>query len=600
MNQTANIFKYAASDINSKRSQFPVKTRVLSTMSAGSLTPMFCFEIYPGDTLDLQLSSFARMLTPIHPVMDNCWLDVYAFFVPNRLVYDKWSEFMGELSEDPYISHVDRVVPHLKPYTMDELAQMNPENHSLWDTKHIPHSVADYMSMPLGVADSENALPYRGFSLIWNQWFRDQNLQNAINIPMGDVDEKVACPANTPCFYINGNTNFPLHTNVSRDNPNSGDVGYDLIVRPYDEGDDYVHSCAYGGTLPPVNKLHDYFTSCLISPERSENPVAIPLSGFSPVVPLMDVANQIASESFMRTNNGTIVEFDSTIDFGSNVDPSGSPTTPTNLFADLSKSFSNGANAYATINDLRFAFATSALLTNDAVFGGRYNEQIKAHFGVTVNEGLIQRTEYLAGNRIRIGMQQIAQTSATNDVSPQGNMAAYSLTTDSSTRILKSFQEHGFCHIVACIRCDHTYSQGIPKMFSRRERFDYHFPEFDNIAEQPVFTKEIYVPNTPDPNFDYNRIFGYQEPWQDLRQFPHRITGSMRPDYARSLDVWHYGDDFQSTPTLSDEFIREPRSNLDRTLAVSSNLEDQFLVDFALEGKKVSVLALRSRIGTHL
>lgn len=599
MLETANIFKYAVSDIdNRQRSIFPIKTSVISTMSAGSLVPMFCFEIYPGDTFDLDLSSFARMLTPIHPVMDNAWLDVYAFFCPNRLVYDKWPEFMGQLSDDPYITNVDHVVPHLKPYSADEILSLDPENGSLYDTKHIPHSVADYMSLPLGVTDSENALPYRGFALIWNQWFRDQNLQNAIYIPMGDADEKYACPINTPVYYVNSGGTL-AHTDVSRENPDAGQVLYNNIIRPYDASDDYVHSCAYGGTLPPVNKLHDYFTSCLISPERSESPVAIPLSGFSPVVPLMDVANQIAAGTFMRTNNGTISEYDGNVVFEGNNTPV-NPSTPSNLFADLSNTFSNGANAYATINDLRFAFATSALLTNDALFGGRYTEQIKAHFGVNVSSGLLQRTEFLAGNRIRIGMQQVVQTSSTDDVSPQGNVSAYSLTTDSSTRILKSFQEHGFCHIVCCIRTDHTYSQGIPKMFSRRERFDYMFPEFSNIAEQPVYTREIYVPPIPSSKFSYDEIFGYQEPWQDLRQYPRRITGSMRPDYARSLDVWHYGDDYIDAPVLSDLWIRETRSNIDRTLAVSSNLEDQFLVNFSIIGNKVSTLPIRSRIGTHL
>lgn len=560
MRNPVSRFAYSRSDLGMKRSKFPRSQDHKTTMSAGLLYPLLVDEVLPGDTFSVDMSSLIRMSTPIHPVMDNCFLDTYWFFVPNRIVWDHWKEFMGESPSDPYINPIEYSVPQLVPYQAGD------------DDSRIPFkSLLDYLGVPPDTTPSEvNALPVRGFCKIWNEWFRDQNLQNAINVDTGDANITYAC------YGAEWNSNI--------------------------EGtDDYVINTAHGGDLPPVNKYHDYFTSALKEPQKGD-PVAIPLSGFAPVyannlidvsaygkhdgVDLMvtDADGASIDDSYLSVEGGVFGYTDSGISNEGNA-------YFNNLAADLSLT----AGIYATISDLRYAFQLQKFLEADNRGGTRYREILKQHFDVTSPDASMQIPEFLGGKRIPINISQVLQTSATDTVSPQGNTAAYSLTVDRNSAFTKSFTEHGFIFCVGCIRTQHTYGQGLERMWSRKGKFDYYFPEFANISEQPIRNKEIFLSsiNDYDPDLE-NQIFGYQEAWAEYRFKPSRLSGEFRSAYGQSLDIWHYGDDYATQPLLSSEWIRETRKNIDRTLAVSSDVSDQFICDFYFKLDTVRVMPVYS------
>lgn len=566
MKSPVSPFIYATSDIDIRRSTFDRNSDNKLTMSAGNLYPIYVDEFLPGDTFVLDTSVLARMSTPIHPVMDDCFMDIYYFAVPNRLVWDHWKEFMGESPSDPYLNPVEYSVPQLK-------AGLVRPDQNITGNHVIPFkSVADYMGIPAGTAPLDfSALPFRAFSLIWNEWFRDQNLQNAIDIDTGDSDELYV----TQAWLDAGN---PLYTN-------------------------YVTSTARGGVLPPVSKYHDYFTSATKEPQKGEA-VPIPLTGFVPTYAIGNYANEFVRSS---SSVSSAIHYFTTSGLQNNPtgdlaletghlkvipggdSPSGGVRVQTgNMYADLSgigKNSNEALNAYATINDLRYAFQLQKLLERDSLFGTRYRESIRAHFGVDSPDQTMQIPEFLGGKRIHINMNQVVQTSATNEVTPQGNTAAYSLTADVSSSFTKSFTEHGWIIGVACIRTAKTYQQGVERMFSRKDRYDFYFPELANISNQPIKNKEIFNPSVGMDLGSYtydlaDEYFGFQEAWAEYRAKPNRVCAEFRSTYPQSLDVWHYADYYTSQPYLSDEWIREPRVNIDRTLAVGSDTSDQFICDF--------------------
>lgn len=560
-----------ASKGNLSRSIFDRDHDVKMTLSAGKLYPIYVDEYLPGDTFSLDTSFVCRMSTPIHPVMDNCFMDIYYFSVPYRLCWDHWKEFMGESPEDPYVNPVEYSIPQLK-------ADPNVEFNEV-----VAKSVMDYMGIPAGVTvKGVSALPFRAFSIIWNEYFRDQNLQNAIDVDTSDND----------AYYVNPTV-------------------YDADL--------YVESTAYGGALPPVNKYHDYFTSALLEPQKGEA-VPIPLPSMSPVYASdeasLDGFNGIFTGSQLQIaqpyssggypafgENGLLYSSDDGFVYNAEDDPSfglsGTKITPLNLIADtksgdaFSKKF---GYLGATINDLRYAFQVQKLLEADNRYGTRYTEIIKGHFGVTAPNGLLQRPEFLGGKRVRININQVLQTSATNEVSPQGNTAAYSVTSDRDASFVKSFTEHGVIIGVACIRNENTYQQGIEKFWLRNERFDFYFPELANISEQPIEIQELYNPQGKAASLTFNphKIFGYQEAFADYRYKPNRVAGEFRSTYSQSLDVWHYADFYESEPVLSDEWIRADRANIDRTLAVSSDVADQFIADFYFKIKATRPMPMYS------
>lgn len=559
MRNPISQFTYARPNLDISRSRFKRDSDFKTTMSAGLLYPIYCDEYLPGDTFSMDLSMMLRMSTPIHPVMDDAFIDIYWFAVPNRLVWTHWKEFMGESPSDPYLNDVEYSVPQLVRSSRDSF---------------VPYkSVMDYMGIPAGTAPkSFSALPFRAFALIWNEWFRDQNLQNAIDIEFGDVNQ----------------------TYISEEFADN----------------DFVTETARGGILPPVAKYHDYFTSALREPQKGDA-VPIPLNGFSPVYAIGNTSNDV-SRSLIKEVSGSrpaLLATDGTsLPLGqynllmnaNGMVSSSSPLVSSgfnsvnfgNLYANLGAVGSSddvpGAalSAYATISDLRYAFQIQKLLEADNRGGTRYREIIKAHFGVTSPDQTMQVPELLGGKRIQINMNQVLQTSSTDSVSPQGNTAAYSLTGDLDSAFTKSFTEHGWIIGVACIRTKHTYQQGIDRMFSRQDRYDFYFPELANISEQPIRNKEIYNSNGVDPDeLDAtdalaDKYFGFQEAWAEYRYKPSRVAGEFRSTYSQSLDVWHYADYYTSQPYLSDEWIRETRVNIDRTLAVSSDVADQFIGDF--------------------
>lgn len=557
MRNPVSRFAYVSSDIGMKRSQFSRNTDHKTTMSAGLLYPLLVDEVLPGDTFSVDMSSLVRMSTPIHPVMDNCFLDTFWFFVPNRIVWDHWKEFMGESPSDPYINPIEYSVPVF----------FNPDLES----GVAPKSLLDYIGIPQGThPDDFSQLPVRGFCKIWNEWFRDQNLQNAIDVSTGDANK---------IYALDGD-------------------GFDNNNRT--DPDAYVQNCARGGDLPPVNKYHDYFTSALLEPQKGD-PVPIPLSGFAPVygTSLFDkvqgsaiMVRQEDGAPFSEALVGTSAEGELIAgDIGASDDQGYAYLT--NIGADLSQI----AGVYSTINDLRYAFQLQKFLEAENRGGSRYREILRQHFSTISPDASQQIPEFLGGKRIQINMSQVLQTSASDDVSPQGNTAAYSLTTDKYGAFTKSFTEHGYIFCVGCIRTEHTYAQGIEKMWKRVNKFDFYFPEFANISEQPIYNYELYNPLRGSEDFesyDPDGIFGYQEAWADYRYKPNRVSGEFSPYYPQSLDSWHYADHYVSPPYLSSEWIRETRANIDRTLAVSSDLADQFICDFYFKMNTTRVMPVYS------
>lgn len=558
MRNPVSRFSYAPTNIGIPRSRFARSSTHKTTFNAGRLIPIFVDEYLPGDTFKMDTSVLARMSTPVFPVMDNAYLDIYFFSVPYRLIWDNWKAFMGESPEDPYVNPIKYSIPQLK-------APSEPE------VKDVPYgSILDYLGLPSGTTiDSFSALPVRAYCEIWNQWFRDQNLQNAIDYPKGDADYEYLSPS---------------------------DITYPHLLNADPEA--YVTECAFGGYPAPVNKYHDYFTSALPQPQKGD-PVAIPLNGFAPVYALggagsyqesvgfgdnvkLDPSNSMGDGYSLLSDGGNLA--------GNFWSYSGeNPTTLkfSNLYANLGASSLSGMDVYATINDLRYAFQVQKLLEADNRYGTRYIEIIKGHFNVDSPDGLLQRPEFLGGKRVHINMQQVVQTSSTDDISPQGNTAAYSLTIDRGSNFTKSFTEHGIIMGVCCVRTQHTYQQGVERFWNRKDRYDFYFPELANISEQPILNKEIWNGSTgySDTLGVYNptksnEFFGYQEAWADYRYKPNRVSGYFRSTYPSPLDSWHYADFYNSQPFLSSEWIRETDANINRTLAVPSNISDQFLCDF--------------------
>ena len=475
------------------------------------------------------------MQTLAAPIMDNIYLDTYYFFVPNRLVWDDWQKFMGENEDTYWISEFQGTVPKIKA----------PSGG--WQIG----TIADYMGVPTGVANlSVNWLPFRAYGLIWNEWFRDENLQ-------------------TPQL-IRTTTATSTGANVQ-----NTDV-----------------ECAIKGGFPlPVNKFKDYFTSALPTPQKGPD-VLVPLGNLAPVItgPTdwtpsdMTASGVTAPEPLHFKKAGTNIN-NSGADVSGNISANsgvggvvtGTPTLSSevyvsNLIADL-----KNATA-ASINQLRLAFQIQKIYEKDARGGTRYIEILHSHFGVTSPDSRLQRPEYLGGNRMLINVNQVIQQSESG-TTPQGTTTAYSLTVDNHSDFTQSFVEHGFVIGVMCARYDHTYQQGLERFWSRRTRFDYYFPTLANIGEQPILNKEIYATGT---DID-DGVFGYQEAWADYRYKPNRVAGEMRSASTKSLDVWHLADDYNAQVYLSDEWIREDKNNVDRALAVDSSVSNQLFGDFYIK-----------------
>ncbi len=533
--------------IDLSRSTFDRSASVKTSFNAGDIVPFFLEEVLPGDTFNVKSSKVVRMQTLLTPMMDNVYLDTYYFFVPNRLVWKHWKEFNGENTESAWI-----------PETKYEVPQITAPVDTGWAVG----TIADYFGIPTGVPNlSVSALPFRAYALIMNEWFRDQNLSDPLVVP--DDDATVA-GVNTGTF---------------------------------------VSDVAKGGKPYIAAKYHDYFTSCLPSPQKGPD-VTIPVAsaGEYAVVPKANRVSPsvLGTEHYHATvlspggsgSNALGLFFDNSgnqrgdgvgVDGGRN---SGYPIID-NLWA-----VSTGEAQAATINQLRLAFQIQKLYERDARGGSRYIEILKSHFGVTSPDARLQRPEYLGGNRVPININQVIQQSGTGSGSstPQGTVVGMSQTTDSHADFIKSFTEHGFIIGVMVARYDHTYQQGLDRLWSRKDRFDYYWPVFANIGEQAVKNKEIYAQG----NAEDDQVFGYQEAWADYRYKPNRVTGEMRSAYAQSLDVWHLADDYSSRPSLSDSWIREDKTNIDRVLAVTSENSNQFFADIYVQNRATRPMPMYS------
>lgn len=520
-------FALNPTNIDMSRSKFPRHSSVKFSFNVGDVIPFYVDEVLPGDTFNVKTSKVVRMQSLLTPMMDNIYLDYYFFFVPNRIVWDHWRELNGENRESAWAQTTDYEVPQVTA----------PEGG--WNVG----TIADYMGIPTGVSNiSVNAMPFRAYALICDEWFRDENLVDPLYISKGDA---VTAGVNT------------------RTNPG-----------------DY----AAGGQPFIAAKFHDYFTSALPSPQKGPD-VGIGLAGNAPVIPMATTIpdEKFGGQYYTATFYGLDPKEDgSDIAFTPNGSQRGSRSQGpgdaqkaviNNMFADLSDVSS------ITINALRMAFQMQKLYEKDARGGTRYIEILKSHFGVTSPDSRLQRPEYLGGSRVPININQVVQTSETGSGTPQGNTAAYSVTTDSHKDFTKSFVEHGFVIGVCVARYTHSYQQGIERFWSRKSRFDYYWPVFSNIGEQAILNKEIYAQG----NDKDDEVFGYQEAWADYRYKPSRVAGEMRSAAVQSLDVWHLADDYTELPSLSAGWIQENKTTVDRVLAVSEQNANQLFCDVYIE-----------------
>lgn len=552
-------FALNPTNIDIRRSTFDRSHSLKTSFNVGDIVPFFVDEVLPGDTFNVDTSKVVRLQTLLTPVMDNIYLDTYFFFVPNRLTWSHWKQFNGENTESAWI-----------PQTEYEIPQITAPASGGWSVG----TIADYLGVPTGVPNlSVSALPFRAYALVMNEWFRDENLSDPLVVP---VDDATVAGVNTGTFV----------TDVCK-----------------------------GGLPYKAAKYHDYFTSCLPSPQKGPD-VTIPVAeaGNYAVVgngKVLGLSNGSATGGLSLGNYSFYASPD--VPLGSSLsstigDWSGLPgsigvATQAQLGNDLSNSglvaISTGNAQAATINQLRMAFQIQKLYEKDARGGSRYIEILKSHFGVTSPDARLQRPEYLGGNRVPININQVVQQSATaSGETAQGTVTGMSVTTDTHSDFTKSFTEHGFVIGVMVARYDHTYQQGLERFWSRKDRFDYYWPVFANIGEQAVKNKEIYAQGPAKKDsagavID-DQVFGYQEAWADYRYKPSRVTGEMRSQYAQSLDVWHLADDYSALPMLSDSWIREDKANVDRVLAVTSAVSNQLFADIYIKNRTTRPMPMYS------
>lgn len=507
-----------------RRAKFQRDFNLLTTMNEGDLVPIYLDEVLPADTFKINLNALVRMATPLYPVMDNAYMDFYFFFVPARLLWKHFQNLMGQNDSTFWAETTEYTTP----------VTTAPEGG--WNVG----TLADYFGIPTGVSGLKvNSLPFRAYAKVWNEWFRDENLQQPVTQSMDD----------TTTTGVNTGTNL---------------------------------SDAEAGGLPlKVCKYKDYFTSCLPSPQKATEPVTIPLTGNAPIKGYKD-------EDRTKPVTGETSTFYSIgpAEAGQKVQVGQIGADKNGLAMYWGK---NGSLAYlgaelgnitgATINELRQAIAVQHIFERDARTGTRYKEILKGAWGVTSPDARLDRSEYIGGHRMPINVNQVIQTSSTDGTSPQGNTGAYSMTTLSRNMCTYSATEHGYVLGLAAIRVDHSYQQGLSRLWTRNTRFSYYDPMLANLGEQAVLNQEIYAQGKPQDE----EVFGYQEAWADYRYRTNMVTSEMRSTYAQTLDAWHYADKYGALPTLSSSWIKEGTENIDRTLAVQSSNSHQFICNFYYE-----------------
>lgn len=512
-------------EITKPRSSWSRNFTHKTSFNAGKLVPFLIdMDIIPGTTIKNQTNIVVRLSTPLYPTMDNLYLDTYYFKCSKFWYWQNFRRMMGENDYGAWAQTIDYSEPKIK-------------TNSTYPTG--VNDLATYLGVRMATANLKySKLAVNAYIDIWNQWFRDQNLQAPIVFDTTDSDLNADGTINT------------------------------------------------GAGLLPVQKFHDYFTSCLPEPQKG-NPVTLPLGTTAPVIGtsaikfLPDSGGTTEHELYIdkHTINGTTLDNNngangSHVVFISNNGNTTITSTGRLKYADgLQVDLTNAVAA--TINAQRLAFATQRILERDSMCGTRYVELLQAHYGSKPADESLMRPEYLGGKRIPINIEQCLQTSSTDSTSPLGQTGAFSITVDSNEDFTKSFSKDDILIGLLCVRADHTYQQGLPRQLTRTRRLDRYWPELAHIGNQPVYNYEIYATGTSTDD----QVFGYKEAWQEYMYYNNRISGELLSDYAQSLDAWHYGDDYSSLPVLSDAWIREPTTFIDRTLAVQSSTHNQFIAD---------------------
>lgn len=552
-------------EMKASRTRFNRDQTILTTFDSGKLIPFYVDEVLPGDTFSVDTSAIIRMTTPKYPVMDDAFIDFYYFYCPNRILWDDFKQFMGEVQETPWMPTKEYKVPEIK---------INVTEGGL--PKPVEGTILDYMGVPTKVKKSFeiNALPIRAYVKIWNEFFRDENVDNAATIKTTSED----------VIYDTG-TKSGTEKEATTENR--------------------LKNAYKGGFCLPVNKFHDYFTSCLPYPQRGPE-VTLPMTGNAPirlgntngeyqefagpvemVLNAKSVGNVPGSLSYVNATGKPGEK--KAMEFNGVEKTSGETGAGGWMYADLA------SITAATINDLRKAVAVQQYYEALARGGSRYREQVQALWDVVISDKTVQVPEYLGGGRYHVNINQIVQTSGqqTNTDTPIGETGAMSVTPINESSFTKSFEEHGFVIGVCCVRHNRTYQQGLERFWSRKDRLDYYVPQFANIGEQPVKKKEIMLTGTATDE----ETFGYQEAWADYRMKPNRVSGLMRSNATGTLDFWHYADNYSTVPTLSQEWMQEGKEEIARTLIVQD--EPQFFGAIRIANKTTRRMPLYSVPGLY-
>lgn len=571
--------------IRASRSKFDLSFTHKTSGNVGKLYPFYCQEVYPGDTFKVKSTILARLNSAyLRPVMDNLFQDQYFFFVPSRLVFDKFAQVFGENKGSAWAVKNPPSIPCF-------------QNTETTGNVALHDNVCAYLYLPVGEDLKENIrdislLPARAFALIYDEWFRDENNIQPMNIQKGDA--------------------------VASEKLNND---------PWSENN-------YLGKCPSVAKFHDYFTTCLPNPQKGD-PVEIgsvvlperilPVSGLplainsstspslfprSSTQQFSDMVNAAGYTKGNLNHTGEVLLGNGTSDFGISgianrvlkvngntglpslvAGSEDSTNTSWNVYVNNLAAYDPGvALSAATVNDLRLAFQTQKMLEKDARGGTRYREYILSHFGVSIADSRVQVPEFLGGKRTPLNVQQVAQTSQASTDSPLASLGAYSLSFGQSG-FSKGFTEHGYIIGVMCLRYHHTYQQGVERFAFRKNRLDFYDPVFANIGEQPVYKKELFAGAAADD------VFGYQEAWADLRKRQSRVSGQLASKATNTLDIYHFADEYANAPVLSEGFINETDSNFARTIAIAdaqSADADQFVFDIYCQNEAIRELPVYS------
>lgn len=542
-------------EMKASRTRFNRDQTILTTFDSGELIPFYVDEVLPGDTFSIDTSAIIRMTTPKYPVLDDSFIDFYYFYCPNRILWDDFKQFMGEVEDKPWMPEKTYKTPQIK-ITGTAEAGYPAEG-----------SILDYMGVPTKIKGEFkiNALPIRAYVMIWNEFFRDENVGNAA--------------------VFKTDSNEVVYTDKA----------------PIEERLKYAIT---GGRCLPVNKFHDYFTSCLPYPQRGPD-VTLPMTGNAPIrlgnidgvhkefggpleMVISTSGSNVPGSLTYGKATGAAGEKSSMI-FTGKERTSGEIGAGGWMYADIS------TVTAATVNELRKAVAVQQYYEALARGGSRYREQVQALWDVVISDKTVQIPEYLGGGRYHVNMNQIVQTSGqqTNNDTPIGETGAMSVTPINESSFTKSFEEHGFVIGVCCVRHNHSYQQGLERFWSRQDRLDYYVPQFANLGEQPVKKKEIYLTGT---NKD-ETTFGYQEAWADYRMKPNRVSGKMRSNATGTLDFWHYADNYEKEPTLSQEWMAEGKAEIARTLIAQD--EPQFFGAIRVANRTVRRMPLYSVPGLY-